>query len=302
VKAVTISGYGGPEMFEMREMPDPVAATGEVIIRVAAAGVNPVDALDRAGGTKEWRHLKFPAVIGWDVSGTIIFTGAGVENFAVGDRVMAWAFQTYAELVTVDAALLVKVPDDMDLVDAAALPLATMTGTQLISVASGMRPCQTILVSGALGSVGRAAVFTAKDKGAKVIVAVRAAQLVEARSLGADQIIALDDAAALNALAPVDIVANTVRGITADLLLGTVKRNGRFASVTGAPPAASGRPDVDVIAFVSKNDASSLLYTAAAWAAGKLQIPVGARFPLSQARHVHELLARGGAGKMLLIP
>ena len=169
MKAVVMNEYGGPEVLSFGDYPDPSPGSGEVLVRVAAASVNPIDLLQRSGGTKSFFPVEFPGVIGWDVSGTVIKLGAGVDKLVVGDRVFGWAFHTYAELCAIKANLLAKVPDGLDLVEAAALPLVTLTGSQLISVASGVKSGQTVLVSGATGSVGRAAVYTAKDKGARVI-------------------------------------------------------------------------------------------------------------------------------------
>ncbi len=302
MKAAVIDRYGGPEVFKYRGMPDPLAGEGEVVVRTTAASLNPVDTLDRSGATKDWRPLRFPAVIGWDVSGVVETIGPGVAGFKVGDRVMAWAYATYAERVALKADLLVAVPGEIDLADAAALPLAAMTGVQLITQATGMQPGQRVLVSGALGAVGRAAVFTAKDKGAHVIAGVRAAQLEEAQSLGADEVLAIDDEAALAAAAPVDILANTLKGAAADRLLLAIRPDGTFASVTGPPSNASVRPNIEIHVFVSKQVTSTLAYAAEGVRSGRLAIPVGHRLPLSEARLAHELLAQGGAGKILLLP
>jgi len=132
MKASVIHEYGGPEVLRYEDHPDPVLQPGDGLVRVAAAGVNPVDALERSGGTKEWRPVQFPGVLGWDLSGTIERLGTGVDGFSVGDQVLAWAYHTYAELCAVKADLLAKVPRGMNLIDAAALPLVTMTGSQLI--------------------------------------------------------------------------------------------------------------------------------------------------------------------------
>jgi Alcohol dehydrogenase GroES-like domain/Family of unknown function (DUF5681) len=212
MKAIVMNEYGGPEVLKYADFPDPAPGPGEVLIRVAAASINPVDLMQRSGGTKAYFPIEFPGVIGWDLSGTILRPGPGVKDFSVGDKVFAWAFHTYAELCVVKTEILAKVPDGLDMVEAAALPLVTMTGSQLISVASSVKAGQTILISGAVGSVARAAVCTAKDKGAVVIAGVRKDQADEAKSLGVDRIVALDDEAAFKALPPVDVVANTVRG------------------------------------------------------------------------------------------
>ena len=167
MKAVVMNEYGGPEVLKFTDYRDPTPGPGEVLIRVAAASINPIDLLQRSGATKDFFPVELPGIIGRDVSGTVLELGAGVDKFSVGDKALALAFHTYAELCIVKANLLAKVPDDLDLVEAAALPLVTITGNQLISIASGIQSAQTVLVSGALGSVGRAAIYTAKEKGAE---------------------------------------------------------------------------------------------------------------------------------------
>jgi NADPH:quinone reductase-like Zn-dependent oxidoreductase len=206
--------------------------------------------MERSGLTKDFKPVSFPGVLGWDLSGTVVQVGPGALGFSVGDRVLAWAYHTYAELCAVKAELLARVPEGLDLVEAAALPLATTTGNQLVSVAADIKAGQTVLVAGASGGVGSSAAFTAKELGARVIAGVLEKQFAAARRLGADQVVALDDEDALNALAPVDAVANTVRGKTAEQLLGKVKPGGMFASVTGAPANANDYPSVRVVSYV----------------------------------------------------
>jgi NADPH:quinone reductase-like Zn-dependent oxidoreductase len=301
MKAIVMHEYGGPEVLQYADYSDPVPGKGELLIRVAAAGINPVDLIQRSGGTKAYFPLEFPGIIGWDLSGTVLQLGEGVKGFSIGDKVFAWAFHTYAELCVVKTEVLAKIPDGLDLVEAAALPLATMTGSELISVASGIKSGQTILVSGAVGSVARAAVCTAKDKGAIVIAGVLKKQLQEARDLGADQVVALDDEAAFKALEPVDVVANTVRGKTAEQLLSKVKKDGTFASVTGVPENAKDYPSVHCVAFVSKQDPKTLLYMAKAVKDGKLKIPVAKKLPLKDASQGHSMVEKGVGGKVLLV-
>jgi NADPH:quinone reductase-like Zn-dependent oxidoreductase len=301
MKAAVMREYGGPEVLKYEDFPDPAPGKGEVLIRVTAASINPVDLMQRAGATKAYMPVEFPGVIGWDVSGTVVSLGPEVREFSIGDRVFAWAFHTYAELCAVKASVLAKIPDGVDLVEAAALPLVTMTGSQLISMASGVKAGQTVLVSGAVGSVARAAVRTAKDEGAVVIAGVLKKQLEAAKNIGADQVVALDDQAAFSALVPVDIVANTVRGVTAEQLLSKVKDGGTFASVTGVPGSAKSRPSVRTVAFVSKQDPETLLYMAKAVRDGKLKIPISQKFPLRDARQGHIAVEKGAGGKVLLL-
>jgi len=302
MKAAVIHEYGGPEVLKYEDYPDPTLHPGEVLVRVAAAGVNPIDTLVRSGQAKARDPVQFPGVLGWDVSGTVEKLGAGVEGLSIGDQVLAWADHTYAELCAVKAELLARVPKGMNLVDAAALPLVTMTGSQLILVAADVKEGQTVLVSGAAGSVGRSAVFAAKDRGAVVVAGVLKKQLDGAKNLGADRTVALDDPAAFADLQPVDIVANTVRGKTAEDLMGKVKSGGTFASVTGAPANAAKYPQVRTVAFVSKQDTKNLEYTVEAVQAGKLTIPIGSRLPLRDTAEAHAAFAKGSAGKILLLP
>ena len=182
------------------------------------------------------------------------------------------------------------------------MPLVTTTGNQLIAIASGAEAGQTVLVSGAFGSVGRSAILTAKERGASVIAGVRKSQLAAARSLGADRLAAIDDDEDLNAIAPVDVVANTVRGATAERLLAKVKPGGVFASVTGAPANAKDFPSVRVVSYVSKQDAKTLLHMAQAVRAGKLSIPIERKLSLKDAAAGHAAVEKGGNGKVLLLP
>jgi NADPH:quinone reductase-like Zn-dependent oxidoreductase len=302
MKAIVMHQYGGPEVLKYEDYPEPVPGAGEVLLRVAAASINPVDLMQRSGLTKDYMPVDFPGVIGWDLSGTIVQLGPGVEGFSAGDKVFAWAYHTYAQFCVVNAQVLAKIPEGLDLVDSAALPLVTVTGSQLISIASGVKAGQTILVSGAIGGVGRSAVCTARDSGAVVIAGVLKKQLAEAKRLGAHQILALDDEDAMKAVEPVDVVANAVRGKTAELLLAKVKHGGTFASVTGAPANAKDYPAVRVVAFVSKQDTETLLYMAEAVTAGKLTIPIHEKLPLRDAAKAHAAVEKGGIGKILLLP
>lgn len=302
MKAAVLHEYGGPEALKYENYADPTPGAGEVLVQVAAASINPVDTMERAGMTRAYKPIDFPGVLGWDISGTVVALGPGVEGFSVGDKVLAWASHSYAELCAVKAALLIKLPEGLDLVEAAALPLVTMTGTQLISVGSDIKEGQTILVSGAVGGVGRSALFTAKDRGAVVIAGVQKKQLEAASKLGADQIVALDDEEAMSALAPVDVVANTVHGKTAEMLLGKLKPGGVFASVTGAPENAKDYPAARVVAFVSKQDTDTLRYMAEAVRDGKMFIPIDRKIPLSEAAAGQAAVEKGGIGKVLLLP
>jgi NADPH:quinone reductase-like Zn-dependent oxidoreductase len=284
-----------------QDMPDPRLGPGDVLVRVAGIGINPEDMLEREGAVKGW-ELHFPAIIGLDVSGTVFATGDGVTDLTVGERVCGWSYHTYAELVADKATLFAKVPEAMDLVDAAAIPLAGVTGSQLISVASGLRSGQTVLVSGATGAVGRSAVYMAKVLGAHVIAGVQRFQFDQAQSIGADEMVALDEPATFATIPKVDVVANTLRGKAATDLLAKVKDGGTFASVTGEPDGARDYPKVRVVPFVSKQDRAAIASIAEAVDAGRMTIPIGRREQLKNAGAAQAAFTKGGIGKVLLIP
>ena len=302
MKASVLSAYGGPEVMKYQDMPDPKPGAGDVLVKAAGIGINPEDMLERNGDLKDQFPLHFPAIIGLDVSGTVVATGDGVTDLAVGDRVCGWSYHTYAELVADKATLFAKVPETMDLVDAAAIPLVGVTGSQLISVASGLQSGQTVLVAGAAGAVGRCAVYMAKVSGAHVIAGVQRFQLDQADSICADETVALDDPGAFAALPLVDIVANALRGKTATDLLAKVKDGGTFASVTGEPDGAKDYPNVRVVSFRSKQDRGGIAFIADAVNSGKVTIPIGRREELKNAGAAQAAFTKGGIGKVLLIP
>jgi len=300
MKAIVVHQYGGPEVLKFEEYPDPVPGSGEVLVRVAAASVNPIDYKRRAGLTKDFYPLQFPGLIGVDVSGTVVKLGPGVEGFSVGDRVFAMADNTYAELCVVKASVLEKVPKGLDLIEAAALPLVTVTGNQLLS-ATGIKAGQTVLVLGAAGNVGRSAVFTAKQRGAVVIAGVLKRQIDEAKTVGADQVVATDDDNAIANLPALDAVADAVGGRTAEKLIAKVKPGGVFAAVNGAPQNAAEYPSVKVVSVFSKFDRETLEFMAEAVRDGRLVIPIGERLQLSEAAKAQADAEKGGIGKILLV-
>src|ERR1700719_1514103 len=150
MKAVVVHQYGGPEVLKFEDYPDPVAGPGEVLVRVASTSVNPIDYTRRAGLTKDFYPMTFPGIIGVDIAGTVVKIGPGVEGFSAGDQVFAMADNTYAELCVINAAVLAKIPKGLDLIRAAALPLATTTGNQL-AAATGIKAGQMVMVVGAAG-------------------------------------------------------------------------------------------------------------------------------------------------------
>jgi NADPH:quinone reductase-like Zn-dependent oxidoreductase len=184
MKAVVLHEYGGPEKLKCEvNVPEPPSSGNTVLIEAAAASVNPIDWKLRSGMRRKDSPLSFPAILGRDVSGVVRGVGANVKHFKPGDRVLALSNATYAELVAVDDSDVTHLPDGVDLADAAAIPLIALTGDQLVRLAANVQKGQVVLVTGALGSVGRAAVHTAKKMGAQVIAGVRGKELDDAPSV-----------------------------------------------------------------------------------------------------------------------
>ena len=301
MKAIVVHEYGGPEVLKLEEYPDPVPRQGEVLVRIAAASVNPVDCKRRAGLTRDFYPLTFPGLIGVDLAGTVLKIEPGVEGFSVGDQVFAMADNAYAELCVVRADVLAKVPEGLDLIQAAALPLVTVTGNQLL-LATGIQAGQTVIIVGAAGSVGRSAVFTAKQRGATVVAGILKRQMDQVKTVGADEVVATDDDTAIANFPPVDAVADTVGGKTAEKLIARVKAGGVFASVNGAPQNAAKYPSVRVVPVFSKFDRKTLEFMAEAVRDGKLVIPISEKLPLSEAAEAQAAVEKGGVGKVLLVP
>jgi NADPH:quinone reductase-like Zn-dependent oxidoreductase len=301
MKAVAIHKYGGPNELKLEDWQDPAPGEGEVLVRVAAASINPIDWKIRSGAAQHIFPTEFPAILGFDLSGTVREVGAGVTEFAPGDKVFARAPKTYAELCVVKAAELAKVPAGLDLVEAAALPLVLGTGEQLIRVGTNIQAGQTVLIAGAIGGVGRSAVWTAKQAGANVIAGVRGKQIEEAKTVGADHVIALDDKDAMAKLGHVDAVADAVGGSTANQLLAHVKPGGVFATVTGPPSDAAMHPTVRIAMVQAQPDPQRMVELAKAVVAGKLKIPIDRMLPLGKANEGHAAAEKGGIGKVLLV-
>ncbi len=301
MKAVVLHEYGGPNKLKYEDVPDPVAGEGQVLVRVTASSVNPIDYKMRSGAAKDRFPLELPTILGRDISGIVREVGKGVNGFKPGDKVMALGNKAYAELAVVAAKDLALVPEKLDLVKAGALPLVTQTGEQLITRGTKIQSGQTVLVSGAVGSVGRSAVWTAKKAGAVVIAGVRKTQLKEAVALGADQVLALDDDGAMEKLGFVDAVADTVGGETAQGLLGKVKQGGVFASVLGVPENAKMHPTLKIDAIQTAPDAGTLRTMAEDVAAERLVIPIDRMVSLAEAGQAQAAAEKGAKGKILLL-
>ncbi|WP_114393317.1 zinc-dependent alcohol dehydrogenase family protein [Oleisolibacter albus] len=191
MKASLLHAFGGPEQFRTGEIPTPVAGPGQVLVRIAAASVNPVDTKIRASGAMA---PALPAPLGCDMAGIVAAVGPGVAGFAPGDRVygcvggVTTLQGTYADYVAADARLLAPAPATLDLRQAAALPLVFITAWEGLVDRAAVQPGDTVLIHGGAGGVGHVAIQIAKSRGARVVATVSSPEKAEiARSLGADE-------------------------------------------------------------------------------------------------------------------
>ncbi len=302
MKAVQLHGYGGPDQLRYEDVPEPRPASGEVLVKVLATSVNPEDYKLRSGKLKHTMPPQFPVLLGRDMAGEVVETGDGVANLQTGDRVMGLVNHSYAEFLTARADTLTLIPDGLDIEQAAVIPLATLAGAQLIELGIGPARCQTILVTGAVGSVGRTAVFVAKQHGARVIAGVRGTQKQKAQSICADMMIALDDSDEVAAMPDIDAIADTIGGEILGKLFRHVRNSGVLASVLGRSESAE-QAGIRVREVSAHPDAERLGRLAIDVRNGDLKIPVAARFALKDIGKAHQWAEKGGwNGKILIVP
>ena len=303
MKAVRLYEYGGPENLKYEDdVPEPTISADSVLVESSATSVNPIDWKVRSGARQKDFPLKLPAILGLDVSGVVRAVGQNIRTFKPGDRVLALANATYAQFVVVEGSVLTHLPEGLNLIDSAAIPLVALTGDQLVRLVVRAQSGQTLLVSGALGSVGRAAVHTAKKLGATVIAGVRARQLPEARLLEVSDAVAIDDDAAIAKFSMVDSVADTVGGETAAKLFSKVRNGGNFGYASVIPDGLSKlNPSVSITRVFARPDASKVREFADDVRDGKFLLPISRRLPLRDAAEAHALVQKGGAGKIVLV-
>jgi NADPH:quinone reductase-like Zn-dependent oxidoreductase len=301
MKAVVLTGYGDSNKLEYRDVESPAPSPRQIKIKVAGASINPVDWKIRRGDLRAMLPLHLPTILGRDVSGVVVDIGADVVEFQVGDRVMGLVEHGYAEYVVGGVDAFAKLPGEIEIDQAAVLPLAGLTGRQLVEEAVDAHGGDRVLVTGAVGSVGRVAVFAAKQRGAQVIAGVRASQRAEAEKLEVDDIVALDDPQDVRRVPPLDAIADTVNGQAVASLLDKVRQGGVIGTVLSPPPGAV-EQGLRVHAMVAHPDPERLAGLGEAVVKGDLVLPVARRFPLRDAARAQAVAEAGGVGKLLLVP
>lgn len=297
---------GGPDVLELVEAPRPDPGPTEVLVRVGAAGINPVDWKTRASGGFLGQP---PFTVGWDVAGVVEEVGFGVTRFAVGDRVFGMPrfpreAAAYAECVTSPSRQLARTPDTLGDAEAGALPLAGLTAWQALVETADVQPGQRVLILGAAGGVGHLAVQIAKARGAYVIGTASAPKLGFVQELGADEVVDYTSEDVAQRVREVDAVLDAVGGDTAQSALPVVRDEGVVVTLSGATAGplrelAGGR--VRVAAILVEPDGTGMEAIAALAASGALRAHISGTFPLEQAARAHELGEMGRTqGKLVL--
>jgi NADPH:quinone reductase-like Zn-dependent oxidoreductase len=302
MKAVLLYEYGGPENLRYEDTDVPDYGDNEVLVRVRATSINPVDWKIRSGAARARMPVDFPAILGRDLAGEVMAAGRNVTGFPKGMRVMALANGTYAECTVAKADVLAPIPDALNFEQAAALPLVTLTGTQLIERAMKLPAGHTVLVTGALGSVGRSAVHAARQRGARVLAGVRSREKAAASELNADGVVGIDDEKEIESLHDLDAIADTVGGTAVQRLLKCLREGGVLGSVLGKPENAE-KHNIRVEAMMAVPDASRLYELADDVARHQFSIPIARTMKLDQVQEAHRIAESGGSGgKIILVP
>jgi NADPH:quinone reductase-like Zn-dependent oxidoreductase len=291
MKAVFIEQYGGPEVLKYGDLPDPVAAAGEVVIDVIAASVNAADWKVRAG---QYKYSKFPLTMGRDFSGVVSAVGDGVADLRVGDAVFgvceAGQEGAYAEKIAVKAAIVAKKPDGLSHVDAAALALTGLTAMSAIEDTLKLRAGETILIQGGAGGVASFAIQLAKHIGARVITTASAANHAYLRGLGADEIIDYNVQDFTQVVSGCDAVFDTVGDDVAQRSFAVLKPGGRAAFIaSGAQAPKPERTDVTSLRPPVERARRHLERIAHLFQTGAVRAPEIRLYRLSEASDAHRL-------------
>jgi NADPH2:quinone reductase len=318
--AIVARQSGGPEVLESAEVERPTPGPGQLLIKVAATGVNFIETYQRGGMYK----VTYPFTPGSEAAGTVEEVGEGVEGFTVGSRVAtAEGQECYAEYTVLDAAKALPVPDGVDLHTAAALPLQGMTAHYLINSSFNVRPGQTVLVHAGAGGVGLLITQLLKTRGARVITTVSTDEKEElARAAGADEVLRYEGfpeaVRQITNGVGVDVVYDGVGKDTFDGSLASLRARGflvLFGAASGAvPPVDPQRLNAGGSLSLTRPKLADFLANPqerlwrsseifAAVADGSLNVRIGASYPLAGARRAHEdLEGRRTTGKVLLVP
>jgi NADPH:quinone reductase-like Zn-dependent oxidoreductase len=303
MKAIRIHQYGGPEVLAQVEMQRLTPGADEVLIKVQAASVNPIDWKLRAGHMKEVFPLTFPSTLGWDISGIVEEAGNKVTQFKRGDEVYALIkVGGYAEYAIAQENVVAKKPRTVDHVQAAAVPVAGLTALQALFEVAQLRAGQKVLIHAAAGGVGNFAVQLAKARGAYVIGTASSRNQTFLGDLGVDKAVDYQKTRFEDAVRDVDVVLDTIGGETLERSFKVLKKGGILVSLVQPPSQElAAKYGVRALFYGGHASSSDLAEIAKLIDDGKVKPVVETVLPLAEARRAHELSETGHArGKIVL--
>src|SRR3954447_17730768 len=310
MRAIAVREWGGRERMELLELEQPPVAPDGVLVRVRAAGLNPVDHKVREGKMADKFPVRFPVILGWDVAGTVEAVGPAVTWFKPGDPVYGYnrrhelSLGTYAELTTGPEGYFAHMPRELSFEEAAALPLAGLAAHQAIE-RSGLRGGETFFVPGGSGGVGHLAIQLAVERGARVISTASPTNHDLLRELGADpsDYTSEDVPARAHELSPgdgADAALDIWGGDGREQVLATLRRGGRMVSLASPPPEPVDGYEIHYI-FVRPSGYDLGEHITPLVQEGRLKVHVAEVFPFERAAQAHERLEAGHVrGKLVL--
>jgi NADPH:quinone reductase-like Zn-dependent oxidoreductase len=305
MRAARIHKFGPPDVITMDELPRPMPGDREILVRVAAAGVGPWDALFRAG--KIAVNSPLPLILGSDLSGVIEEVGPSVSGFKAGDDVYGATnpdfVGAYTEYALASAAMMARKPQGLSHIEAASVPVVAVTAWQMLFDYARAQPGQSVLIHGAGGNVGAYAVQLASQAGLQVFATVSADDAPYVRSLGATNVIDYKTTRFEEAVPPIDVVIDTVGGETRERSFRIIKPGGILVTSVSEPlPERRQSNGVRAVFLIVEVTTARLDKITDLFNRGKLTARVGTVLPLEQVRIAHEML--GGAphkrGKIVL--
>jgi NADPH:quinone reductase-like Zn-dependent oxidoreductase len=306
MKAVRIHSYGGPEVSVFEDAPRPEPAADEVLIRIHAAAVNPVDWMIRNGYGKEWWPHQMPLTLGCEYAGVVETVGAAVGGVKPGDEVFGYINLVkngaYAEYAVAKEAEVALKPKTLDFINAAALPVAALTSWQAIFDIAKLSAGQKVLIHAAAGGVGSVAVQLAKAKGAYVLGTASGRNAAFLRQIGVDEAIEYTTTRFEEAAHAVDVVFDTIGGETQERSFAVLKPGGFLVTAVSPPSAELAKTHgVNAGMVQVQPNAAQLAEIAALADAGKINPSVETVLPLAEFQHAHELSQSGRTrGKIVL--
>ena len=287
MKAIVIDQYGGKEQLKETEFEKPVPGEKQVIVKLHATSINPIDWKLREGYLKEMIPFDFPIILGWDAAGIVDEVGEKVTDFKAGDRVFARPETTnrgtYAEYTAVDQHLLARIPDNISFEEAACVPLAGLTAWQCLFDFGNIKKGEKVLIHAGAGGVGTFAVQLAKEAGAYVATTVGTHNVEFLKSLGADEVIDYKKQDFEKVLKDYDFVLDSMGGEIQKKSFTVLKEGGRLASIVSNPDQeiASQKNIKSGNVWLDPNG-EQLAKMADLLEQNKLKVVIGHRFPLSE--------------------